>query len=56
MRSAERIKPPKESRRGAREAEGDFEDDLKNTHYSQKTGHASRSEANDDRKISPRRR
>jgi hypothetical protein len=55
MRSAERIKPPKESRRGAREAEGDFDEQYQNNGYSKKGSHKHRSEANDSRKISRRR-
>ena len=55
MRSPERIQPPKESKKGTKEAEGEYRDGLKETHYSQKTSHANRSVANDPHKRSDRR-
>ena len=55
MRSPERIKPPEGSRRGAREAEGDFDEQYQNNGYSKKGSHKHRSEANDPHKKSRRR-
>ena len=55
MRSPERIQPPKESRRGTKEAEGEFDEKYQNNHYSKSGGHRARSEANDKHKKSKRR-
>jgi len=56
MSTPEKIQAPARSSKWKKQNEGEYDPEYENTHYSQKTGHASRSEANDSRKISKRRR